>query len=375
MMCTRIMAGAAGVVISVGVALAPQAMASAGEAPGTVTDQVELTGRFRVDGAETAERLTYWSRGPRGPMQSTGVVYVPPGPPPPDGWPIVAYAHGTTGIADQCAFTLEPRVYYLDSLYPELLRAGYAVVISDYVGLGTPGTHPYLDGPSQAHSVIDGVRAARAVAPTLGTEWAVLGQSQGAQAALFTASLGPADAPELQLRGAAATGPPSNLELLIPLAGPWIPRLPLEKTPAYVAMLLAGLRASAPELDVDSYLTPIGQEALRVVETECITEANARLADVAIGAMLAKPLDDPALWAAARTMMRIPTAGYTIPLFVGQGLTDIEVPPPLTAKLLAELRLSGTDLETHLYPGDHLGAARAALPDAVAFLHRVLAPA
>ncbi|MEV6559921.1 lipase family protein [Nocardia sp. NPDC051756] len=375
MMCTRIMAGAAGVVISVGVALAPQAMASAGEAPGTVTDQVELTGRFRVDGAETAERLTYWSRGPRGPMQSTGVVYVPPGPPPPGGWPIVAYAHGTTGIADQCAFTLEPRVYYLDSLYPELLRAGYAVVISDYVGLGTPGTHPYLDGPSQARSVIDGVRAARAVAPALGTKWAVLGQSQGAQAALFTASLGPADAPELQLRGAAATGPPSNLELLIPLAGPWIPRLPLEKTPAYVAMLLAGLRASAPELDVDSYLTPTGQEALRVVETECITEANARLADVPIGEMLAKPLDDPALWAAARAMMRIPTDGYTIPLFVGQGLTDMEVPPPLTAKLLAELTLSGTDLETHLYPGDHLGAARAALPDAVAFLHRVLGPA
>ncbi|WP_234390946.1 alpha/beta hydrolase [Nocardia suismassiliense] len=375
MMCTRIMAGAAGVVISVGLAFATPAVAAVGEAPGTVTNSVELTGRFRVDGAATAERLTYWSRGPRGPMQSTGVIYVPEGTPPPGGWPIVAYAHGTTGIADQCAFTLEPRVYYLDTLYPELLRSGYAVMVTDYVGLGTPGTHPYLDGPSQARSVIDGVRAARAVAPELGTKWAVFGQSQGAQAALFTANLAPADAPELQLRGAAATGPPSNLELLIPLAGPWIPRLPLEKTPAYVAMLLAGLRASAPELDVDSYLTETGQEALRVVESECITEANARLADVAIGAMLAKPLDDPALWAAARAMMRIPTAGYTLPLFVGQGLTDMEVPPPLTAKLLAELRLSGTDLETHLYPGDHLGAARAALPDAVSFLHRVLDPA
>ncbi|GAA5092213.1 prolyl oligopeptidase family serine peptidase [Nocardia iowensis] len=368
------MAGAAGVVISVAVVLATPAAARAGEAPGTVTNLTELTGRFRVDGAATAERLTYWSRGPRGPMQSTGAVYVPPGPPPPGGWPIVAYAHGTTGIADQCAFTTEPRVYYLDSLYPELLRAGYAVVISDYVGLGTPGTHPYLDGPSQARSVIDGVRAARAVAPSLGTRWAVLGQSQGAQAALFTAHLGPADAPELQLRGAAATGPPSNLELAIPLAGPWIPRLPLEKTPAYVAMLLAGLRASAPELDVDSYLTPTGQDALRVVESECITEANARLADVPIGEMLAKPLNDPALVAAARAMLQIPTSGYTVPLFVGQGLTDMEVPPPLTAKLIAELRLSGSDLETHIYPGDHLGAARAALPDAVAFLHRVLDP-
>ncbi len=375
MMCTRIMAGAVGVVVSVAVALATRATAGAGEAPGTVTQLAELTGRFRVDGAATAQRLTYWSRGPRGPMESTGVVYLPPGPTPPGGWPIVAYAHGTTGIADQCAFTLEPRPYYLDTLYPELLRAGYAVVITDYVGLGTPGTHPYLDGPSQARSVIDAVRAAKTIRPELGAKWATLGQSQGAQAALFTAALAPADAPELQLRGAAATGPPSNLELAIAIAGPWIPRLPLEKTPAYVAMLLAGLRASAPELDVDSYLTPTGLAALRVVETECITDANARLAEVPIGAMLAKPLDDPALWSAARAMLQIPTSGYTVPLFIGQGLTDMEVPAPLTAKLIAELYLSGTDLETHVYPGDHLGAARTSLPDSLAFLHRVLDPA
>nr|WP_280452817.1 lipase family protein [Nocardia cyriacigeorgica] len=191
----RISTVTAGAVLAVTVVLANPVGAAAAEAPGAVTDTVELSGRLSVPAAASAQRLTYWSRGPRAPMQSTAAVYLPPGPAPAGGWPIVAYAHGSVGIADQCAFTENPRDYYLDTLYPRLLEAGYAVVISDYVGLGTPGTHPYLDGPSQARSVIDGVRAARSAFPELSSRWAVLGQSQGGQTALFTAHIAAADAP------------------------------------------------------------------------------------------------------------------------------------------------------------------------------------
>ncbi|MEV0248334.1 lipase family protein [Nocardia sp. NPDC050712] len=370
-MRTRMMTVAAGVVLALAVAPAPVTAAEA-TAPGLVTEVADAPERVRPAGAAVAQRLTYWSRGPRGPMQSTAMVYLPPGPPPPGGWPVVAYAHGSVGIADQCAFTLSPRDYYLNEVYPALLGAGYAVVISDYVGLGTPGTHPYLDGPSQARSVIDGVRAARGVAPGLSTRWAVLGQSQGGQTALFAAHLAPADAPELQLRGAAATGPPSNLELVAPLLGPWVPRLPLRITTAYFAMIVAGLRATAPELDVDSYLTPVGQAVLEVVENTCVNEADEQVRTVAIGDMLTKPLLDPRLLAAVSAMLRIPVQGHTRPLFIGQGLADLEVPAPLSAKLVAELRLAGADLEVGVYPGGHLDAARQAFPDALAFLHRVL---
>ncbi|WP_280232857.1 lipase family protein [Nocardia cyriacigeorgica] len=368
---TRITAATAGVVLAAAIVLASPVAAAPPDSPGTVTGAVALSGRLLVAEAASAHRLTYWSRGPRGPMQSTAAVYVPPGTPPPGGWPIVAYAHGSVGIADHCAFTLHPRDYYLDTVYPALLDAGYAVVVSDYVGLGTPGIHPYLDGPSQARSVIDGVRAARAAVAGLGVRWAVLGQSQGGQTALFTAHLAPADAPELDFRGAAATGPPSNLELAVPLAGPWIPQVPLRRTTTYFGLLLAGLRVTAPELDIDSYLTPVGQRVVRIVESECVNEADALVADIAIGAMLRRPLDDPALWAAARTMMRIPTAGYSTPLFVAQGLADREVPAPLSAKLMAELRLSGADVQVEVYPGDHLEAADQALPAVLAFLHRI----
>ncbi|MET7772131.1 lipase family protein [Nocardia sp. NPDC005366] len=362
----------AAMVLAVTVALSGPVTAEPADAPGSVTEVSPLPAEVSVPEASAGHRLIYWSRGPRGPMLSSGALYLPAGTPPPGGWPIVAYAHGSVGIADHCAFTLRSRDYYLKSVYPGLLAAGYAVMISDYVGLGTPGTHPYLDGPSQARSVIDGVRAARSVTPQLGTRWAVLGQSQGGQTALFTARTAPSDAPELDFRGAASTGAPSNLELVAPLLGPWVPRLPLRITTAYFAMIVAGLRATAPELDIDSYLTPTGVDVVRVAEENCVAEADALVRDIAIGDMLARPLQDPALIAAVRSMLEIPTSGYTTPLFVGQGLADLEVPAPLSAKMIADLLAGGADLRVGVYSEDHLGAARAAYPDVLAFLRRVL---
>ena len=43
------------------------------------------------------------------------------------------------------------------------LNQGYIVAATDYQGLGGPGPHPYLGGPSAAHSVLDIGRAAREV--------------------------------------------------------------------------------------------------------------------------------------------------------------------------------------------------------------------
>ncbi|GAA5049590.1 lipase family protein [Nocardia callitridis] len=371
MMCARIVAG---LLVVVSASLLPTTAAAHAQQPGVVTDSSAIEGRLHVAGAASATRLTYWSRGPRGPMRSTGVVYVPEGDAPAGGWPIVAYAHGTVGLADQCVFTMQARDYYLDSVYPDLLRAGYAVVVSDYVGLGTEGTHPYLDGPAQARSVVDGVRAARALTPTLGVDWAVVGQSQGGQSALFTGNLGPGDAKELRLRGVAATGPASNLELLVPLAGPWIPRLPLRNTTTYFAMLLAGLRDNAPELNIDGYLTPLGRRSVELAATTCMTEADEQLGEVSIGSMLSRPLNDPALLAETHRMLHVPTDGYSVPVLIGQGATDQDVPAPLTAALAAQLRLSGTDVQVEVYQGDHLATARDSFADVLVFLRRVMGP-
>lgn len=36
-------------------------------------------------------------------MQATSLVFTPNTPAPAGGWPIVVWAHGTTGVADACA--------------------------------------------------------------------------------------------------------------------------------------------------------------------------------------------------------------------------------------------------------------------------------
>src|ERR1700754_4439647 len=63
----------------------------------------------------------------------SGVLTVPKGKAPKKGWPIVSWAHGTTGIADSCAPTRSGAGQSYDHpLLQRWLRAGYAIVRTDY---------------------------------------------------------------------------------------------------------------------------------------------------------------------------------------------------------------------------------------------------
>ncbi len=335
--------------------------------PGAVTAVEVLPASSWIPGAVTGTKVTYTTTGPLGrSATSTGAVFLPPGEPPPGGWPVVSWAHGTVGIADRCSPTVTGKIGgpYL----AHWLSQGYAVVATDYVGLGTPGLHPYLDGPTEANSVIDMVRAARAVEPALSPRWIVLGQSQGGQAALFTAARATGRAPELDFRGTVATGAPSNLENLTTLVTPGFPRLPLEGSTVFVSYILAGLRAARPDIDVDRFLTPVGRDALAAAETECYETMAPKLAGVSIGSLVSRPLDDPALLAAVRDMLEVPTTGYDRPVFLGQGLTDDIVPAPLVLKLAAELAANRQPVTFRTYPTGHLETMRASLPETTAFV-------
>src|SRR3954451_2709092 len=96
----------------------------------------------------------------------SGVVSIPKGKAPKKGWPVITYAHGTTGIADQCAPSRDSAsagVHTFNSYaYPLLnrwLKAGFAVVRTDFIGLGTPGVHYFLNGLEEGRSTLDIVRA------------------------------------------------------------------------------------------------------------------------------------------------------------------------------------------------------------------------
>lgn len=337
------------------------------DGPGSVVTATPLSGDAVPGGVAHASVLKYRTTGPQNaPALSTGAVFVPPGNPPPGGWPVISWAHGTVGIADACAPTVSGKM--VGPYLQRWLTQGYALVATDYVGLGTPGVHPYLDGPSEAHSVIDMVRAARAVTPSLSDRWVALGQSQGGQAAMVTASIATTYAPELDYRGVVATGVPANLDRLAPLVGPGFPELPLEGTTVFIAYALAGLRAAQPNLGLDSYLSPVGLRVLDQVQSLCYADAAPLLAGISIGDLMSRQLDDPVVLDAVRQSLHVPASGYDRPVFLGQGLLDTMVPAPFALTLAAEMAVNRQDMVFRTYPAGHIETMLAAQPEAMNFV-------
>jgi pimeloyl-ACP methyl ester carboxylesterase len=73
----------------------------------------------------------------------------------------------------------------------DFLDAGYAVVTTDYQGLGTrtgrQPPHPYLEPLTAAYNVIDSARAAQSTGLGIGSRWLAAGRSQGGAAVWSTA--------------------------------------------------------------------------------------------------------------------------------------------------------------------------------------------
>lgn len=157
--------------------------------PGTLIRSEPFNGYSLPPGAH-AVRILYVSRSLDGaPDAASGVVLIPAGSPPRGGWPIIAWAHGTSGVARMCAPSLMKDVEYGSEGLMPMVAAGFAVVATDYAGLGTPGPHLYDNKIPQANDVIYSVPAAHAAVPSLGRRWAAIGHSQGGVAVWGVAEL------------------------------------------------------------------------------------------------------------------------------------------------------------------------------------------
>jgi dipeptidyl aminopeptidase/acylaminoacyl peptidase len=166
-----------------------------------------------VDAAATY-RIMYVSKTVANkPVAVTGLIFVPFAKAPAGGYPVVSWGHGTDGMADVCAPSLQP-----SSAVPEinlLLQQGWVVTASDYQGLGTPGLLPYLVGEVAARNAVDIVRAAHNLKRIhASTNYVVWGHSEGGQTAMFSLHIGAAYAPDLHLKGVVAGAPPSQFAVI-----------------------------------------------------------------------------------------------------------------------------------------------------------------
>lgn len=98
--------------------------------------------------------------------------------------PVISVGHGSVGVADTCAPTRETDGLFVMAL-PWASR-GYAVIAPDFAGLGNAGTQGYVDNHDTAYSMLDSVRALRALLPAgaIDQRAVLVGYSQGGGAVL-----------------------------------------------------------------------------------------------------------------------------------------------------------------------------------------------
>ncbi|CAA0102168.1 Uncharacterised protein [Mycolicibacterium vanbaalenii] len=342
---------------------------------GTLIAQVPLNPELSVTGAGAAYRILYSTRNQHDrPAVSTAVVFTPKAAPPQRGWPVIAWAHGTVGLGDDCTPSARPRSARDNEYLSHWLDQGYAVVGTDYVGLGTPGLMSYLNSASTARAVVDSVIAAHQMGLPLSRQWAIVGQSQGGGAAVNSARWASelSAGSGLDYRGVVATGTPANIESVVKLGGPDL-ELPRQLGPAansYTAYILAGFREARPDIDVNRVLTPLGVDAVDKAETVCKPQLDQELAGMTPTQFFSAPLASlPGVSEALDDYMGTPVTGYDRPIFLGAGLLDRDVPAKSSLVLYDQLQANNQDVVLKIYPDeDHSGTVLASLPDTTPFL-------
>ncbi|OZC33642.1 lipase [Gordonia polyisoprenivorans] len=229
----------------------------------------------------TAKRVMYTSEYQDGsPAAVTGTVVEPTAP-----WrgkgprPTVVLGPGTVGQGDQCAgsklmsfpLAIDPSkpsiaVNYSGLEMNLLLINGVRVAITDYIGMGTPGIHTYVNRLESGHAMLDAARAALKIAGApANSPVAFSGYSQGGGAAASAAELASTYAPDLNVKATYAGAPPADLSKVID-------RIDGTAISGAIGYAINGLEARYPALKtvVDRQTNAAGHTALQRLSTQCI---------------------------------------------------------------------------------------------------------
>lgn len=329
-------------------------------------------------GAE-AYRILYLSQTPVDtPRAVSGLLVVPTGQAPAGGFPVIVAGHATSGLADACAPSRFP--WTVSDLLAWVAH-GYLVSATDYVGLGTPGSHPYMVGEAEAISMLDGARAAlrfcdsaRGIAEPAANRLILEGHSQGGHAALFAHQMSNSYAPELNILGTVAFAPGSEPRLM---TQDMATGRSLLVGPSVMAMYAYSQYYGAPT-DLHTWLKePYATDLPDRVEHQCIVEfslwpgvkADRVFQPDLLAAVREGRWDDVQPW--TDYMDRNTPGNYTshAPVLVLQGQADLLIPVEASQQLTERLCLHGTSAKLSLYPRvGHGGITQIGQPEALQWM-------
>lgn len=325
--------------------------------------------------ATKAWTVKYQSTDSRGaPNVVTGTVIVPTAT-----WsgggarPIISYAVGTHGLAQSCAPSLQlvSGKDYEAANIAAALKAGYAVLVSDYQGYTNGATPTYLAGASQGHAVLDIVKAASQV-PSSGVsasaKVAVWGYSQGGQSAAWAAQRQAAYAPALNVVGVAAGGIPADfLATASYLDG--------STGASFLFGGIIGLAEQYPDAIPLAQLTnPSGDAAVTRGKQTCVFESlfelmNRRIAEFTVGN---KSLDQvlTELPAAKQVVLAQNLGGerVPVPLYQYHGQADEFIPLNQTVALKQQYCSKFSNVTFDVYPSEHIATQFQAAPHVLSWL-------
>ena len=318
--------------------------------PGSViwSREVKKTanGRVALPSASKTILVLYRSLDPKGnPIAVSGTIDLPKGKEPKGGFKVISWAHGTVGAADVCAPSrnvaggpADDYITFTNGRGDGWLKAGYAVVRTDYPGLGTPGPHPYLIGASEGRSVVEIMLAAHQLYPKLSKDYLIGGHSQGGQASVFAASLAPKLAPKLNLKGVFSYAPASHLYE----QGNAVSSLG-DDFKGLTALAVMILYSAARESGVDPSTLVTAEIAALLPKIEEVCSAQLQGDDI-FGNIAPKDVLKPGATTAsidAALKAMNPNVKIKAPVLIAQGLGDTTVFPSFTEALVNELRTSG----------------------------------
>lgn len=338
--------------------------------PGVLLRHEPLQAHQSIPGAAENIRLLYSSTDGldgKTAIVVSGGLFLPQGIPPEGGWPLLLWSHGTVGIADVCAPSWTGYVPFHQKYLKRWLQSGYAIVASDYQGLGTKGTHPYLATRPEAFSNLDVIRAVQSVSFPLSDEVVIIGQSQGAGAAMATAGHSAEYAPEIRLRGVVATGIPYFTPEALVAVQAARPKDQVDPMLGYNFLVLSLVEQLDPSFDASNYVYETVLPTVRAVQAVCNRDMRKKIEE--LGLTYNTTFKKPPPLQQGFAKMQYPTLAFTLPLFVGTGSIDRDTPPRMQARLVQAACKAGANVSAHLYKGyDHLTALNHSLADSIPFV-------